>query len=583
MIGDVAVYGMHYLSEKYIALLKIMLNMNDFKGKDIVNTIVFGENQPIRTEDGHPLYACYKALTDGHKIVGVNLQHHFNSAESTARMDDGFISIRAYIWYNMITSILHEMYHGVFIAGEIEQDIPDLEETCCKMAEEALVVLAKKYEIEPEAMCLEPFFGPRYMELFVREIKDSVDDWAKRHKAMHDEVNVHYDDKDNEFIRTFQTFIRFSLASDGDFAEDWDFEPEALVLGAPNTPDTVHPIIMEALTTAEPVAEVPLPWQEQGEAIIPAGVAGEAIIPAGVAVVQNTVSQDMDEYADTMLNIKDDGDDHGAYTVSGYDMLPAAVETVQQVPVIQQTLMAFCTNCGTQLATGMKFCGGCGTAATGPVAVQSIPAQPLPVQAVPLVSETGPVQAPANQYPGGRGTYNQVLRTDLPNHNFTPEKIRSMMEQLMHTLYAHIFNKCGYRVMASPAFDDAQKWAILEPVNVSDIPDMDKFLIAADVHDVSTNDTKKKVPVENGMVSGKCTKKGGWPSYTLYLNCNGLEIKRIILPQNPWKLDDAGAYSRPAKDAQAGATIAWIMDGDDNCKGKKFRAEIRNSVFNWYI
>ena len=51
--------------------------------------------------------------------------------------------------------------------------------------------------------------------------------------------------------------------------------------------------------------------------------------------------------------------------------------------------MAFCTNCGSELAEGAKFCENCGT----PVAVETVTETAI-VEAEPAFEESTPVETP---------------------------------------------------------------------------------------------------------------------------------------------------------------------------------------------
>jgi hypothetical protein len=189
-----------------------------------------------------------------------------------------------------------------------------------------------------------------------------------------------------------------------------------------------------------------------------------------------------------------------------------------------------------------------------------------------------PTTAPPTTHRGAPG---QQLRTGLVNHNWTAEQFRHIVERILFRAYAHLFNKCGYNIMAKPAFDETQKWGVLEPVFVGDACDDDEVNKVLLAHDVIENGINRiNVPITDGFIRGFCTKKGMLPCYTLYFNANGQEIKRILLPTNPWKEKTPGVYSKPAMRAQQGAIIAWMMDGDDNAVDK-WKGRIENSAFYW--
>jgi len=563
MYQGVAIYGSHLISVKFFNIVKHALECDDFLKEDIVKIIIFSPEQPV-DQHGNPYFACYKPEA---KLIALNLQQHFNGAVQLVKEVDGFMSLRGHIWYNMILSIFHELYHGLFIATDAEKDMSsmaEIEATCNDMADEALTAIAREYDIEPPAMGKEPFFGLRYMEFYIREIKDGKDSWCIRQDALHDGMNIHYDDERKEYIELFRSFIRYTHGADSDHKDPtWDQEPKPLMF------------LPETVPASEAVIDV------QAEPVVAAQQA-----PAGV--FHGAEADEVVEDFEDSLGLHDN-----AYTVEDYDTLPAEaanfntqVLTAGASPIVENTVTARsgeiqCLKCWNVMTETMQFCGNCGTAFTTPTAVADAPPWPVdtPVQAVTAATAQHVIAAqPAGSITGHGGAPGQILPTNLPNHNLTPESFRTVVEQILFRLYAHLFNKCGYLGgMSNPCFDANGKWGVLEGVSVADIVDADRVLYAHDF--LGDNIHKTMVPITDGIIRGFCTKKGMLPAYTVYFNANGDCIKRVLLPQNSWK-EKVGVLSAPALRAQQGAIIAWIMDGDDNTT-KKFRGRIENSVFNW--
>ena len=501
-------------------------------------------------------------------------------------------STRGHLWYNMVLSVLHELYHGIFIATDRESEMGgfDIEEACNEMADDALTTLAREFDIEPASMAEEPFFGPRYMQFFIREIQRGKGEWCERQLALHDDLHIHYDDKSKEYIQKFRTFIRFTHGGDMDQKDPrWDAEAKPLDILLQDDP---HQVVVE--TAAE------------AQTFMPEIGYDAAIVDAKPVVSTLVGGHGLDDEAIAMSDMDEElGGESSAYIMEDYDMLPpeaagfnaqlsGPVEHVQKAHVVEKTqaelanagaktvpstsagspetlvipqppkaVKSFCTKCGSPFAlqsSTMQFCGGCGN-------------QVIIAKAEPLVAQT-PVGSHTEPHRGAPG---QQLRTGLTNHNLEPMRFRSIVESILHRAYTHLFNKCGYSVMANPAFDNNQKWAVLEPVYVGDLPDEDLVLIGHDIFENNLN--RINVPITDGYIRGFVTKGGMLPCYTLYFNANGQEIKRVLLPTNPWK-QKAGAYSKPALRAQQGAIIAWIMDGDDSAV-EKWRGRIEDSIFIW--
>jgi hypothetical protein len=222
----------------------------------------------------------------------------------------------------------------------------------------------------------------------------------------------------------------------------------------------------------------------------------------------------------------------------------------------------------------------------GPAPPTGVAPTAAPTQQTMWPQNIPPAQAPAPQPAAEAPVYNnQPLRTDLPNHNFTGEQMKTMCEEVFKRCVNHIFTKCGWAPGQNPSFVAELRGAILEPISMSGIPDIDKFLIGIDITDPATGQYIVNSPytAHAGMIKGKVTKNQGLPSYTLYFNYNGMEIKRFIAPQNQWKVNKAGTgYSAPAISAQNGAQIAWVMDGADD-SSKKWRCKFENGVLQWFV
>lgn len=590
MYQGIAIYGSQLVSAKFLEIVKHAVASDDFLKEDIVKVIVFSMDQPI-DQHGNPMFACYKSTE---KLIAFNLQQHFDGAIELVKEVDGYMSLRGHIWYNMILSLYHELYHGLFIATDAEKEMAEMAEvetTCNDMADEALTALCREYDAEPPPMGEEPFFGLRYMEFYVREIQNGKDEWCVRQDALHDGMNIHYDDKRKEYIKLFRTFIRYTHGGDSDHKDPtWDKEPEPLAT------------IAEAVMLS---AEAHQKNTLQPDAVHQPAIDVQAIVVDAPAGVFHGADPDgaVEDFEDS-LGLHDD-----AYAAEDYDTLPpeAANFNPQVITpvagpavVVENTVTARpgeiqCLKCWNVMAETMAFCGNCAQPLVPPAAVD---APPWPVEApAPIVTEhvaaqphvpivpVAPLQHVVATQPAGshtqahRGAPGQILPTNLPNHNFTPDAFRTVVEAILFRLYAHLFNKCGYMGgMANPCFDDAGKWGVLEKVSVADIPDADRVLYACDFLD-QQRVQRTMVTITDGLISGFCTKKGMLPCYTVYFNANGNCIKRVLLPQNSWK-EKAGALSAPALRAQQGAIIAWMMDGDDNTT-KKFRGRIEDSVFHW--
>ncbi len=89
--------------------------------------------------------------------------------------------------------------------------------------------------------------------------------------------------------------------------------------------------------------------------------------------------------------------------------------------------MAFCTNCGTQVADGVKFCTTCG-AAMNSGAAQAEPQQPQPQQAQPQPGPQQPQQQAYQQQP-----YQQPYQQPQPQYQQQPQYQPPYMEEPIST------------------------------------------------------------------------------------------------------------------------------------------------------
>ncbi len=91
-----------------------------------------------------------------------------------------------------------------------------------------------------------------------------------------------------------------------------------------------------------------------------------------------------------------------------------------------------------------------------------------------------------------------------------------------------------------------------------------------------------KMPTSGGFLHGKLTSKIKLPVYKLYINMNGYELCRMLMPQNTAKDNGQGGLSKQALAARAGNHIMYIKEGNDNvikAGGEVWRHKIINGEF----
>ena len=113
--------------------------------------------------------------------------------------------------------------------------------------------------------------------------------------------------------------------------------------------------------------------------------------------------------------------------------------------------------------------------------------------------------------------------------------------------------KCGF---SAGTYLDQFKWAVLEPINIADIPNADKLFHSMATRDQAGSPTNYATPC-NGAVKGDISGKAGLPIYTFeILGADGRLHKRTLVAQNPT------TAAKTAARARNGERIFWLIDAD---------------------
>ena len=568
---DVKVRGHQYISKKLFEVVTHILVDQGVEELKCINEIEFS------TEEPSGKFGTFNIETLN---ITINLQKNFDFAVEMVKDErSSTLSLRSHLWYNLLTTVIHEILHGMAYKIDPEKMIKDkrdiVEEEIQKETTVYLEELIRDYEVEPAAMADEPYFGGLYMEFYVKNIKENAEQWAINQAIVHDEEVIW---KDGDCVcDTFRQWYRISYDLEKDKSWDREVKPpetvevvieEAKAVIAEATVDAQLPVIV--IGDTPDVVELTAKAKANVEAVVEPVALPEGIDPEMMALM------DVEEVAE--VNMEE------AFT-------PAAVQTpLAENVVIAQTAAATppltvadpslpekhlaCKTCSATLSEGAKFCSICGTSTE----TTAMPNLTGPAPQTPVVQQ--PVYTQAPQFSQGA---KRPMRHDLPNYNHTAEQIRACVGAVFNRCYQHIFSKCGFMPSQNPSYAPEIRNAVMEPISVVGIPFIEQILIGMDSLDPLNGTFTWCVPPVNGMVRGKITKNLGLPSYTLYFNFNGHEAKRLLMPQNQWKVGGNGTYSAPAQRSQQGAAIIWMMDGDDNAPGQKWRAKIENGALEWLI
>ncbi len=143
-----------------------------------------------------------------------------------------------------------------------------------------------------------------------------------------------------------------------------------------------------------------------------------------------------------------------------------------------------------------------------------------------------------------------------PESNLDPVTFQAAIKTLYTKIANHIFANCAYNPMNGPGKDFFNtKSNVLMKIALEG-PELN--LVKGYVND------RGETHEAEGFIEGKFIDFANTlPGYELLLKkMDGTITRRKFIPQNPWKVNQAGAYSMTAQLAQNGAQILWVIDPD---------------------
>lgn len=462
----------------------------------------------------------------------VNLEKIWEDAVAMAIEGDQGLSIKGTIWMLLLTTAAHE-YHHLHLAAldreAFEADKDGADELADEFAENMVYKLTKHYDVEPPSAVNDMgWFAGKFMDLFTGEDKDA--DYVRRERAMLEDGLI-YDRSDIQ-LKTFREYVRATMDPE---LKDEEFEQgvipiTAVITKEDGTEERVEAVEVEQLPTAESVAAEATAAAAQDETDPLLDTTESDDIPDEEPGVDMTGEAGEVAYAT---------EDAPEFLGEGLvDTPPAAVAAPAAAPVAQPS-----------------------SAVPAVPAAGPAPAQPAPQPEASsdMVVLPQHVQAANTQMAQAATTVPQqptmATPNPLPQINLDPENIKAAMVAIYKACYANIFNKCGWQINSDQAF--TQAGAVLNAIDVSRI--IEQYNVHGLIDRYETFDANGASVVEKfqGHLRGLVGRKKGLPQYTLYLNLNGREAKRVIVPQNP------NTGSSVAQEARAGHAIAWIIDGGE--------------------
>lgn len=199
----------------------------------------------------------------------------------------------------------------------------------------------------------------------------------------------------------------------------------------------------------------------------------------------------------------------------------------------------------------------------------SEPAMPMSVVGLsptPTPAFTGfPV---SNGFPANPGfvqptptpTANQAMDIQIyPKTGLSMEATAEVVKGVYFKCYQHLFGVCGRRMDSDKAFDFPERVYLM---GIPLTPLEMQVVVRMDCQDTNERFCGK-METSGGKLFGQVFSRTKLPAYKLYINMDGVERCRLLLPQNTAKPDGNGGLSKTALQARAGSCIMYIKEGND--------------------
>lgn len=211
----------------------------------------------------------------------------------------------------------------------------------------------------------------------------------------------------------------------------------------------------------------------------------------------------------------------------------------------------------------------------GGMSWDEIPEQNFPAQANPNVPLFATNQVPLNSAfpisngnPAPQAQYNQPAAPQMaadvtvyPKTGLTLEQTAAIVEGVYRKCYNHIFTNCGRRMDSDKAFDFPEN---VYKMGVA-LTEMEmRVVVKMDCLDANERFCSGMPTTAVGQLFGQVFSNTKLPAYKIYINMDGYERCRLLMPQNTAKSDGRGGLTKQALAARAGSAIMYIKEGNDN-------------------
>lgn len=540
--ADVAVIGHQHMSPRDMQVLKACLTMPEWAETDHgVRVVVFRDDDfPVNTRTKRPVFAC--SCFDSRAIV-INLNHTWRKTINIA-LKSPEMSVHA-IWHQeMIRSYLHEMAHlsprhnantrrqmeAVMRAKDAKAEEKEADNFSLAM----LFELAKTVNIEPALWVNSPWFAFHANALLDfagnEPTKSEEDEWFANQRWMLDN-HIFYSlaaaEGENHPV-TLVSFKQFCEIQAPEGEAGWDTPTTEVE----QTADERIQSLIDADLSEQPLAPTP----------------GVNSVKTDTIILGGTAEQQQ-EMAQTLADI---------HTM--YKQPEAAVEPANMPEEY-----------GMEPPEDMDFDES--VFYPQPEESPTVAAPPVGTApaAAPQAVYTPPAAAQGHSFPDPNAVSPTMTPVEPPPVNNTQQQAVTLgrtgiseqeSAQIAHTVYIkifqHMFTRCQPTTAHGP--DRGFLWPEGATHEYIQLTDKEKLVVTAmDCHDMQGR-WCPKTPSTNGLL-GMLTKDKAMPCYTIYMNFDGVEVCRKVIPQNPAKRGSDGQYSKTALMAQQGTQIAHIFVG----------------------
>ena len=534
----VAFYGCRNISKRMLEILGMCLGSQFWEDGDHgVRAVFLGDFGLKHTAESWPEV----------KAVAIDLEQLFEKAIDRCRTTQVNSSIFSWYTLNMILAMFHEAHHTSQIAAG-ERLRKDEEKKAEKFAHETLFEMAKTFKVEPDEWTQEPFFhdaalggdlltdtGGEYASFLERQL-DMLDNRLFFHMPRTEEVEAVKCHSFKEYL----CFMETGKVHD----ESW--------LG---TPIPVAPVAVAAADVSPdmPATQAVRTMGEQAGNIAPPveTTPAENVIALGPPLTpqqQYEHLEKIDPSPETVLA-------NAVMTATNGLEGQAAIDAAK---VAYETTQGGYNEYLEDMEAGEEYAGDDAFIDTRVDTVApSTPAAGAP--GTPFIMNGQPVGV--NVPPTPLAPAPEVMV--YPPTSMDDQTLIAVIQGIYAKCYEHIFSYCGQH---QTGFTHPSKVYELQLELTEQEAEAVVKMDCLDANGRWCPGLPTKVQSNTGTITARLlgaeTKNTKLPYYKLYLNGNGKEICRMLLPQNPLKQTN-GQFSKPALAAQSGSRIMYVFEGND--------------------